>query len=224
MKLLIAALALGAPLATAPASAAVAPVTAPASDLDGLVQLLLPEQQLLEMTVVAAGTGLDDVYGGDFARYPGMRDYVLAQIKPEMNAAFIASLPELRKSIAAILARELTPQEITELYTFFASPTGRKLYAIMIEVAGKNAADSDEVIQKKMMDQIMANMTPDDYGPLATFGASSGAAKVQQFMPAVTEASREWTDKLVAQHGPRIRAVADKAVTDYKRQHPAAGK
>jgi hypothetical protein len=90
----------------------------------------------------------------------------------------------------------------------------------MIEVAGQNASDSDEVIQKKMMDRIMESMTPDDYGPLAAFGSSSGAQKVQQFMPAVTEASRAWTERLVEKHGAGVRATAQKAVDAYKRQHP----
>lgn len=206
------------PAQAAPAAAAIA-APAPASDLDGLISLLMPEQGVLDLAVTAAGKGLDENNGADFARHPGMRAYVLAQIKPQLVSTFRAALPELRATIGTILSRELTAQEIAELYTFFSSPTGKKLYATMLQVAGETAGESEDAVRQAMMDRVMSTMTPDDYGPLAEFGSSGASAKMQVIAPLITKASTDWTSKLVAANADSMRALRDKAVADYKRQH-----
>jgi len=222
MKFLIAALAMGATLTpAAQAAALIAP--APASDLDRLVLLLIPEQGLVDMMMVSAGKGLDEENSADFARYPGMRDYVLAQLRPDLLRAFGAGLPELRASIGAILSRELTADEIGDLYAFFSSPTGKKLYAIMLEVAGENAAKDEDTVKQIMMDRIMASMTPEDYGPMSAFGGSSAAGKMQTISPQIRAASMAWANKLVVANAGPIRTLRDKAIADYKRAHPETG-
>ena len=222
MKFLLAALAMSASLTPA-AQAATLSAPVPDGDLDRLIAVLMPEQGLIDVLMVAAGKGLDSDNSADFARYPGMRDYVLDQVRPEIVRVFRAALPELRASVGAILSRELTAQEIRDLYTFFSSPTGQKLYAIVVDVAGETAGQDEDAIKQVMMDRIMATMTPDDYGPMATFAASSASGKMQTISPQIRAASVAWADKLVAANAVTIRTLRDKAIADYKRAHPKAG-
>ncbi|MCW3846941.1 DUF2059 domain-containing protein [Sphingomonas sp. LB-2] len=225
MKFLFAALALTAPLTmTPPAAATVAPVPAPTDDLDRLVGLMIPDRAMLDLVFAGLNQGLDQEVGGaEFARYPGMRDYMVAQIRPELSRAVLAGLPALRADIRKILAGELTPQEAGELYRFFASPTGQKVYAITLQSMGENIAKGEEAMQRAAFDKVMASLTPEDYGPLAEFGQSSGAQKMQRISPQINAVSTAWADRLVAEIGPGIRTIALKAVTDYKRQHSAGG-
>lgn len=217
MKLIFAALALGATVTLpAPAPAMMAPVAVPAGDLDKLVLLMLPDQRMMDL--IAQTVRNDTGNRGELSNDPAMREFVIARIIPEVGKVMRAELPELRAEIAGIISAELTPDEITDIYTFFASPTGQKLQQILFEEMGKDPSADGPTTQKRAVERFMASLTPEDYPALSAFGASSGAQKMRDVTPKVSAASEAWADRLLKKHGARFDALRAEAIADYKRQ------
>lgn len=217
MKLLLAALALGAPVMTA--AAMPAPVAAPASDLDRLVLLLLPEQQLLDVIATAVRKQAKSI--PDFARDPAMADFVFARMRPEVDKVMRESLPELRAEIAKIVSTELTPGEIGEVYAFFSSPAGQKLQRHAFKAIGENPNAQPAEQQRIAVEGFMAELAPSDYPALTAFGASGGAQKMSQVTPRISAASSAWADRLLVRHGERFAALRNQAIAEYKRRKVA---
>ena len=215
MKLLIAALALSAPVAhAAPASVTAAPVQT--SDLDRLVLLMLPEQRVIDMTLAAVRK--EAQRRPEFANDPAMADFVIKRMWPEVEKTLRAGLPSLRAELAKVIAAELTPDEITDIYSFFASPTGQKLQQAMFEVIAENPGASQEEQQRLGVERFMAHIAPDDYGPLSRFGASSAATKMKDVTPRITATSQDWANRLLARNDADMAVLRNQAIADYKRQ------
>jgi hypothetical protein len=215
MKFLLAALALGAPMA-APATA---PVTVPSGDLDRLVVLLMPDQALLDL--VMASVRNESKKHPEFARDPAMTDYVIVRIRPEIGRLMREALPELRSEMATIIAAEMTADEIAEVYAFFSSPTGQKLQRYAFEAIAENPTTPPAEQKRIAVERFMADLAPADYPALSAFGTSAAARKMPQVTPKVSAASAAWADRLVAKHGPRFAEMRTQAVADYKRQKGA---
>lgn len=219
MKLLLAALALSAPTA---APAAVAPVTVPASTLDQLVLLLVPDQRMIDL--VGASMRSEAQRAPELKGDKALADFVIARMSPDVEKIVRGALPELRSDMAKIIAADLSPGEIGEVYTFFVSPTGAKLQAVLYEVLAEKPGASDEEVQRLVLERLMSRLTLDDYGPLSTFGASSGAQKIQTLNPRIAEASKAWAERLIAANNARFATLRTQAIADYRRQHPETAK
>lgn len=208
------------PVAATPAIATpiATPVAAPASDLDRLVLLMLPDQRIMDLVTQMVR---NDNGARSELKDPATREFVIARMLPEVSKVMRAELPGLRAEIAGIISADLSPDEITDIYTFFASPTGQKLQQILFEEMGKNPGADGETIQKRAVERFMASMTADDYPALSAFGASSGAPKMRDLTPRVGAASEAWADRLLKKHGPRFDGLRAEAIADYKRQKDA---
>lgn len=223
-KLLLAGLALAAaaaPAAARPVVAVAAPV--PASDLDRLVALLVPDVAMVDLTARTFNHGIDNGTIGDagtralYARHPGMRAHVEQALRPDFAKLMKRALPELRSAIAAILSAELNAREIGEAATFFASPTGRKVHATAMRTMGEKPGRGTAATRDAAMKAVMASLAPEDFPAMMAFAAGSAARKMERVNPQVGTASRAWADRLVAEHGKRINKRAKRLAERYAR-------
>lgn len=215
MKFLFAALALAMPIHAARPAPASAPPTV-RNDAAGLAALLMPERAMLDLVAAAMRTQASKSaqFGGDQA----MADFVVARLRPEMEKVVRESLPELRAEITRIIAADMTPAEINDVYTFFASPTGQRLQQTAFDVIAENPMADAATQQRLAVERFMPTLTPSDYPPLTAFGASAGAKKMQTVTPKTGAASAAWADRLLARHGSRFDTLRAQAIADYKKQ------
>lgn len=212
MKLLFAALALSAPIGVAlPAISAPVPV----SDLDRLVAIMVPERAMLDIVTAAARD--EAKRNPQFANDPALVDFVLARMKPDIDKMVRDGLPELRADLARVIAADLTPAEIAEVYTFFASPTGQKLQAATYQALAENPSGDPAERQRVAVERFMADLKPGDYPALTAFAASAGARKMQQVTPRIAAASKAWADRLIVRNAGRLTTLRNAAVADYKK-------
>lgn len=218
MTFLFAALALGLPLqAGTAAPVALAPAHNDAARLAGL---LVPERAMLDL--VTAGARTLALKSRQFEGDRAMVDFVLARMRPEIEKMVREALPELQAEITKILAADLTPAEINDLYTFFASPTGQRLQKTAFDVIAENPMADPATQQSIAVERFMATLTPEDYPPLSAFGASAGARKMRGVNPKVAAASEAWGERLLTKHGARLETLRRDAIADYKKQKGAA--
>lgn len=218
MKLLFATIALATPAAV---PAATPPIAAPAavSDVDRLVELLAPDRKMLDLVMTTArGQALR---AAAFENDPAMVDFVLARMRPEIDRSVRAALPELRAELARILSAALTPGDIADLYSFFASPTGQRMQQIAFAVIAEHPDADAETQQQLTVERFMASLTPSDYGPLTAFGASGGAQKLPAISPQIRAASEDWAQRLILRNNDSWTALRAQAIADYKRQKGA---
>lgn len=224
MRLIIAALALAGLSVPAGAHPAPAMRMAPSADLDRLVAILLPDATMLDVAMKGLESSTPPApIAALYAQNPGMKPYVEAQLRPEMQRIMQRELPALRDQIAAILTGELTPAEIADAATFFASPTGQKLYATAIgSLAGQPGIDEAQARQAAI-DAVMASLKPEDYPALMAFGASSASAKMNLVNPRIGEASRAWAARLIAENSETMQALQRRAIDDFQKNKRSAG-
>lgn len=222
MKPLLAALALG--VAALPASAfAAAPVSAPAAegDLQKLVALMAPEDSIGRIAGRAFDLGMDQQLAADpkmkaaYDANPGLREQVGGQLRGQFTRILVAALPSLRGEIETILKAELTPGEIADTLTFFASPTGQKVRTEVYEAMGNAPGQSPQEMQQAAMAAVMAKMTPEDYPALMAFAGSTAAQKMGSLNPKIAAASQAWALKLVAANRPQMEGFATRAAAEY---------
>ena len=223
MRAFFAALALAAaPLIAGEAMAA--PVAAaPAKPLDRLVDLLTPEDALLNLAGRAFDAGIRNEIAADpelmavQRRHPGLAPYVAAELRPAFLKLVRKEIPSLRRDVRAVVADGLTAPEIAEALTFFSSPTGIKLREQAYATMAEKPDQSPEAMQAAVLSAVMKNMRVADYPALLAFGASSVAAKMNTLNPRIVVASKAWSDGLVARHSKRMRGLAAAAAKRYLR-------
>jgi Uncharacterized protein conserved in bacteria (DUF2059) len=224
MKPLLLALALSA-AALAPASAfAAAPAAAPVADTDlqKLVSLLAPEEAITQLAGKSFDTGMDQRIAANpklkaaYAADPAMREAVGSQLRTQFASVLVAALPSLRAEIETILKTALTPAEIADSLSFFASPTGQKVRAEVYETMGSAPGQSTQEMQQAAIAAVMAKMTAEDYPALMAFAGSTASQKMGTVNPRISAASQAWADRLVAANRPKLEALADKLAADYR--------
>lgn len=214
-------LAAAAPLPALAAPFAGLAAEAPAADVERLVAILLPDQQLIDGTgkvfsnAIADETGLDAASRALFAANPGLKDHVAGRVRSELGVILRSELPDLRGRLATAIVQNLTPQDVRDTLGFFASPTGAKVVQQMYGGIATSGASNEEEAQQAGMSALMASLTPDDYPALMAFGASPAAAKLQTVTPRLHDVARNWGQSLVTRHEARLMAVAQKAVAEF---------
>lgn len=214
MKLIFAALAFGLPGA-APALPPILAV-APANDAARLVALIVPEHAML--TLVMASARSEAQTNRQFAGDPAMVDFVLKRMRPEIEKIVREGLPELRADMVRIISAEMTPAEIADVYTFFASPTGQRLQQTTYDVIAENPAADASEHQRIAIERFTESITPADLPALTAFGTSAGAAKMRGVTPKTTAASEAWAERLLSRHGTRMDTLRTQAIADYRKQ------
>jgi hypothetical protein len=219
MKLLLAALLLGTPLA--PPVLARAAIVAPASDADRLVEALLPEPALVAITgklfdnTVQNEANLTPEKKALYAANPGLKAHLSTAMRGELASALHKDLPTLRTDLAALLSREMAAEEISQTLAFFASPTGKKMMAHMYDGVANSSAASEAEAQQAAMAGLMASLTAEDYPALMAFGATPAATKLQAVTPQVHALTKSWAAKMMVDNEARMKAAVDKATADY---------
>ena len=191
------------------------------AEVQRLVDLLLPDAAMTDLALRAFNHGIEQGTVGDaqvkayFAQYPGLKDHVAVALRPEMRKIMKRELPLLRDEIGTVIAAELTPDEIVATETFFASPTGQKVYASALQSMGDRPDRDEAEVRSAAMSAVMSNLAPEDYPALMAFGASSAAGKMNSVNPKIAAASKAWADRLVAKNGPRMNRLARKAANKF---------
>lgn len=218
MRALFAALALGLAVAGPAEARPLAGVTVPGPELDRLVRLLVPDDAMADLAArafdrdMAQGrAGLAQLY----RRYPGLKAQVDARVRPQLLRILKRELPSLRREIGAILAKEMTPSEVSASATFFASPTGRKVYARALQAIGENSNRSEADASAAAMQAVMSNLGARDLPAVLDFSASGAAARMRVVNPKVSAASRAWAERVTARNGARIRKLARRAADAF---------
>lgn len=220
MKMLVTALMLGSAAVSPPVLAAPQAAQAQAS-AEQLVSALLPEPAMVAVGSRAFDAGMEEQLAADaaakkrFDANPGLKAHVAGVVRTDFVETLKRDLPALRTSIAAILKQDLTPGEINDTLTFFNSNVGRRLMTQIYQSIGDKPDQSQEELQQAASASVMANLQPEDMPALMAFGTSTAAAKMQAVNPKISAASQAWAAKLIASHGPRLKALAEKATADY---------
>lgn len=222
MKSLIAILALGMAL-PAPAFAHPPRVAAPddQGDAEQLVGVLLSQDAMLQLGGRAFdyGVGQGAVIDPDarklYDAHPGMKEYVAGKMRPEFQTLIGRELPKLRHDLSAIVTAEMTPGEIADTLTFFASPTGAKLKAQVYQSIGDKPDQSQAEMQQTAIAAAIANLAPEDYPALVAFGGSSAAQKMQLVTPKISAAGQEWAARMIAANQDRLRRIANNAQAEF---------
>jgi hypothetical protein len=223
MKSFIAALALGVVLPGA-AVAHGAPLVAMAdaqADAEKLVGILLSRESILDLGGRSFDYGVDQGNVTDpalrklYDAHPGMKEYVASKVRPEFQAILSDALPGLRSNLTAIVTGEMTPQEIADTLTFFASPTGVKMKAQIYQSIGDKPDQSQAEMQQSAVAAAMANLTQEDYPALIAFAGSTAAQKMQAVSPKISAASEAWAAQMIAGNRARLQQVAKKAQAEF---------
>jgi hypothetical protein len=190
-------------------------------DAEKLIGILLSEDSIAQLGGrafdygVSQGNVTDPAMRKLYDAHPGMKDYIAGKVRPEFQAIMSASLPRLRHDLSAIVLDEMTPDEIADTLTFFASPTGVKMKAQIFQTIGDKPDQNQAEMQQAAIAAAMASLTPDDYPALMAFGASSAAQKMQVITPRISAASQAWAAQMITANGDRLRQVATKAQAEY---------
>jgi hypothetical protein len=224
MRFLVAALVLAGLAVPAGAHPPRAARIAPSADLDRLVAILVSDATMLDLAMkgLASSTPPDDI-AALYSRNPGMKPYVEAQLRPEMQRLMQRELPALRSEIAAILTAELTPAEITDAATFFTSPTGRKLYAAALGSIATQPGTDEGQARQAAINAAMASLQPEDYPALMAFGASGASTKMSTINPRIGAASRAWAERVIAENSETMEASQRRAIEDFQKRKASGG-
>jgi Uncharacterized protein conserved in bacteria (DUF2059) len=209
---------------TAPGLATAQTASAPAAatgDPARLVGLIVPDQQM--STLIGAGfrTRFATAIAGDpkakalYEANPGMQDFVGGRVADALAGLIRADLPELRTQLVAIVREEMEPDEIADTIGFFESPTGTKMRARAIAALQQQTPATAEQGQQAAAQAAIADLTPDDYPVLTTFGTSSAAKKMQIVNPKIMAASQAWGQQIVSVNAARLKAVRDVAEAEF---------
>jgi hypothetical protein len=222
MKSLLAVLALGLAF---PGHAAAHPVPAAPMDAERdaeqLIGILLSQEAILDLGGRAFDYGASQETVADpekrkrYDAHPGMKEYVASKVRPEFQMIVSRALPKLRQDLGAIVLDEMTPAEIADTLTFFASPTGVKMKAQIYQSVGDKPDQSQAEMQQSAVAAAMANLTPDDYPALMAFGSSTAAQKMQSVTPKISAAGQAWAQQMIAANEARLRKVADAAEAEF---------
>jgi hypothetical protein len=223
MKWVVAVLALGLALpgyaVAHPASDAVA--MDEQADAEQLIGILLSQDAILQLGGrafdygVEQGTVTDPEMRKLYDAHPGMKEYVAGKVRPEFQAILSRELPKLRHDLRTIVTDEMTPDEIADTLTFFASPTGMKMKAQIYQSIGEKPDETQAEMQQRAVAAAMANLTPEDYPALMAFGASPAAQKMQAVSPKISAAGQQWAEKMVGANQARLRLVAANAQAEF---------
>jgi hypothetical protein len=200
MKTVLAAVALAA-VAAAPANARIAPAVVAAADVDRLVALLLPNEAMLKLVARAFDQGIEQESAKDpqlmaaFQKYPGLRAYIVAEVGTELARVMTAQMPALRQEIRGVILGGMTPSEIADTLTFFASPTGEKLRTQVYDTVANQPGSDTAQMQAAAMSALMASLKPEDYPALMAFGASPASRKMQALNPRISAVSMAWSSR-----------------------------
>lgn len=201
--------------------APVAPAPDARADAEQLAGILLPSEAVLEVGGrafdygVDQGTVISDEERALYDANPGMKEYVAGRVRPEFQAILSQELPGLRRDLSLIVSGEMTPAEIADTLAFFASPTGAKMKAQIYRAIAERPDQSQAEMQQNAMNAAIANLTPDDYPVLMTFGTSSAAQKIQQVSPRISAAGQAWAERMMAANDARLRKVAQTAQAEF---------
>lgn len=212
----------GAALGATPSVAAPLAVAADArADADRLVQLLVSESAMTQLGGRAFDQGMDREVAADpkaksvYEANPGLKAAVATQLRAEFLRIMQRDLPTLRSQLSTIILADMTPAEIGDTLTFFASPLGRRMTAQVYQAMADKPSQDPRAMQQQAMAALMSNLQAEDYPVLMAFGASPAAQKMQTVNPKIATASQQWAEKLVAENEPRMRQLAAKATADY---------
>jgi hypothetical protein len=224
MKLLFAALLLGAaPPALAQANAAAPAATAPSAEADRLAGTLLGDTAMQRLGKRAFDTGMEQQIAANaelrklFAEQPSAKAELSQKLYAEFTRMLAAELPVLRARLSGIIAADMTPGEIGDTLAFFQSPVGQKIMTQVYETLGDNPVQSQEQAQQAAMTAVMASLQPEDYPALLAFGGTTAASKMQTVNPKIAAASKQWAAEMVAKNQGRIQAIAAGAAAKYRK-------
>ena len=216
MRSLLALLALATALpAPAQARAAWAIAGAPA---DTLVALVADDASVTQVGGKAFDTGFAREIATDprikaaLDADPALKDRVAASLRREFLASMRKALPALRDQLSTIVARDMTPAEITDTIAFFQSSVGQKMRTLVYRSLGNDPGQSQAQVTQQAMTSLLADLKPEEYPALLAFGGSPAAQKLQAVNPKIQAASQAWGARLFADNAPRLRAAARKAV------------
>lgn len=155
-----------------------------------------------------------------FDANPGLKDEIAALIRTRLVAIMTDNLPKLRADLAEVVSSDLTPVEIDDTLTFFASGTGKKMLAQLYAGMAASGSADEEAMRAKAMSTMMASLTPEDYPALMAFGSSSAAPKLKAMGAEFKAKSKAWGEDMIAQYGPELMKQVDAAIAAHQAAKP----
>lgn len=223
--LLLAGLALSPVAMAGAASAATEAAVAPSADLDRLLDVLADEAVLRDLMFKAVDMQFQSMGQNDkdmaslFRDHPGLQQHLTTKTQEKIATLLPGALPELRASIGALLTQELTSKELAVMANFFATPSGKALYAVGAnkglheEMTGKKADFGDAEIYK--------TIRKEDIPALLEFSKSGASNKLDAMGPRLEKMSGDWGEALMRAHEGEFETLGAEATIDFLSKEPA---
>jgi hypothetical protein len=169
------------------------------------------------------------------AEYPGIVHASWTEVRPVMADMLRHDVPRLWDVLAGIYERRLTVSQIEAATSFFASPTGRKVIALMNRNADLGPAmrevvadDQAQVTEKNYTGMVMSSaartvreMSAAEVAEMTRFTQSPAGLALQALIPEAKAAGVAWMNESDPEVEARFGKAIDKAMNDYMKKHPA---
>lgn len=210
-----------------------APVPASADLPLRIAELFVPREALLQKTgeafdrSVAASAATDPESAAMEKQFPGVTNAARIAGREVLLKALEAQVSDLQAQSAAIFRDDLDYVEQSELYTFLASPLGRKIVAMGDQVyktkdivkdlqanPGKPALTGQD-LANAVDPSFLNKLSPQEVDEATKFAETAGGTKFTAITPKLQQLAASWTNQMVASQMPLVREAAINAVRDY---------
>lgn len=177
-----------------------------------LSQLIL-NKKAVELSLTAGfesefrkGIMADPTSAALFADNPELVDLLIKDLKPILTDLMIADLPNVQSQLAAILANEMTEEQLTSSIALLQTPFGQKAFQGGIETGARFGTDSKETQNaiQELSKELSDDIAPEEILVISRFVITGAADKLGNITPKVTSLSKQWGKQVSDDNQPLI--------------------
>lgn len=187
-------------LITAPAFAQANTAEAQVNSAAELSELIL-NKKALELTFSAGfesefrkGIMAEPASAALFGDNPELIDLLINDLKPVLIDLMIPDLPNIQSQLAALLANEMTEEQLTSSVAFLQTSFGQKAFQNAIKTGAGFGTDSKETQNaiQALTKELSVNMSPEDMLVASRFLLSGASDRLVSITPKMTSLSKQW--------------------------------
>lgn len=212
-------------LITAPAFAQANTAEAQVNSAAELSELIL-NKKALELTFSAGfesefrkGIMAEPASAAFFGDNPELIDLLINDLKPVLLDLMIPDLPNIQSQLAALLANEMTEEQLMSSVAFFQTSLGQKAFQNGIEKGagfGKSSKEIQNAIQA-LTKELSVNMSPEDMLVASRFLLSGALDKLVSITPKISNLSGQWAEQI---YGDNQSLIVNRTITIIQQYFP----
>lgn len=163
------------------------------------------------------------------ADYPGITQYLMLELRSEVEKQVTDSLPALWDSLARLFVKTMNERQLAEALAYYSSDSGKRLIVATLENANysrltKAMIDNPEgnITGNDLSNSMRAGvgktvsaMSAEDQSALLAFSKTEAYGKVRELGPKVQAVSAEWANESSPENEQRIEKIAGQAVEAF---------